>query len=178
MGIEAKLAYRERYLQSEEWKDLRYKKFVRDGSRCEICGEDSIHNDIHHVFYPRVWSDTSVGDVVVLCRNCHSKIHLFKPSSAKTCSSAWETFLFIKKEVKKGRLPNSSNPVLVPLVRAEMERFKAVKTRLFKACLQSYRRTGIPFHIGLRKKLEGKKWELPIPKLSVDKSIDAGLEVE
>lgn len=63
----------ERYLQSNEWKQLRNYVIERDGRRCNICGN---YADlcVHHLWYPE--QDTP-DNLVTLCRRCHSDIHNF-----------------------------------------------------------------------------------------------------
>lgn len=75
MGIESRHAYRYGYLRSDEWKQLRLKVLSRDNAHCFICGERSLENDIHHVFYRANWKETRASDCFVLCRRCHDEIH-------------------------------------------------------------------------------------------------------
>lgn len=79
MGIEAKHAYRFEYLKSEKWSTVRIEALAREKGKCQICGEESIHNDAHHVWYPESIWDTTEAHLVVLCRPCHDFIHSMIP---------------------------------------------------------------------------------------------------
>lgn len=75
MGIEHKHTYRFGYLRSEKWQTLRIAALAEKDAKCKICGERSLSNDIHHVYYPPSFWDTKVEDVVILCRRCHEFVH-------------------------------------------------------------------------------------------------------
>lgn len=75
MSIDSKHAYRFVYLRSEKWSSVRLEALVRCGGKCLICGEASVSNDAHHIFYPSSFWDTTVDDVVILCRPCHELVH-------------------------------------------------------------------------------------------------------
>lgn len=79
MGIEAKHAYRFEYLKSEKWSTVRIEALAREKGKCQICGEESIHNDAHHVWYPESIWDTTETHLVVLCRCCHEFLHVMLP---------------------------------------------------------------------------------------------------
>lgn len=79
MGIEAKHAYRFEYLKSEKWGNVRIEALAREKGKCQICGEESIHNDAHHVWYPESIWDTTEAHLVVLCRCCHEFLHSMLP---------------------------------------------------------------------------------------------------
>lgn len=80
MSLEARHAYRCGYLKSEKWGIVRLEALVRDKAECQICNAESIFNDAHHVWYPErsVW-DTTVDNVVILCRPCHLFLHVMLP---------------------------------------------------------------------------------------------------
>jgi hypothetical protein len=79
VSIEGKHAYRFGYLKSEEWQTVRIEALARDRARCQICREESIHNDAHHVWYPENIWETTVNHLVILCRACHGFIHDMVP---------------------------------------------------------------------------------------------------
>jgi hypothetical protein len=79
MSIEGKHAYRFGYLKSEEWKNVRIEALAREKGKCQICGEESISNDAHHVWYPESIWDTREMHLVILCRPCHDFIHTLLP---------------------------------------------------------------------------------------------------
>lgn len=79
MSIEGKEYYRNVYLKSDKWSNLRLSVLVREHGRCQICGEESISNDAHHIWYPENIWDTQERHLVVLCRPCHEFVHIMVP---------------------------------------------------------------------------------------------------
>lgn len=79
MSIESKHAYRFGYLKSEQWKTVRLEALVREKAKCQICGEESISNDAHHIWYPENIYETKEKQLVVLCRTCHEFLHVMLP---------------------------------------------------------------------------------------------------
>lgn len=75
MSTSAKHFYRFHFLKSETWLNVRLVRLIRDKTACTICGFASIHNDAHHVRYPENIWETSVNDLVTLCRPCHESVH-------------------------------------------------------------------------------------------------------
>ena len=61
------------YLCSPEWKYKRMKKLTSSGHICKHCGSKE-NLDIHHLTYERLGRELD-EDLLVLCRDCHSKIH-------------------------------------------------------------------------------------------------------
>lgn len=170
MSVEAKLSYRKNFLKSEEWKDIRFRKMVRDGSACDICGKDDFSNDAHHVFYPQKWSDTSSGDLVMLCRLCHDAVHVFPKKGADCQSEAWVNYLNIRnkvlKHIKKLEKPKSPE-------RLEFEKkrndFVLIKRRFFELSVKlRVLHSNLPFPRYLRRVLEGQ----PVESLSLEHSVD------
>ncbi len=68
--------YRNVYLKSEHWMNLRIERLALSNGLCAICGFRSVSNDVHHIRYGgslyRVKADE---DLRVLCRSCHTEIH-------------------------------------------------------------------------------------------------------
>lgn len=73
-GTDYKLWYRETYLKSEHWKELRSLAFEIYGKKCAVCGTKK-KLDVHHLNYRRIW-DVTVADLQVLCRKHHKEEHL------------------------------------------------------------------------------------------------------
>ena len=67
------MPYKE-YLQSPHWKRRREDKLRAAGRRCQVCNRDSGTLDIHHKTYQRLGQELD-GDLIVLCRACHSVLH-------------------------------------------------------------------------------------------------------
>ena len=62
----------EDYLESEDWKKKRRKKFARK-RRCGICGSTENLN-VHHINYGNLY-DVEMSDLRVLCERCHKLAH-------------------------------------------------------------------------------------------------------
>lgn len=62
-----------RYLNSQEWDDIRKKVIIRANGHCEGCGI-AAPLDVHHLTYDRVGMEL-MTDLVALCRDCHDKAH-------------------------------------------------------------------------------------------------------
>jgi hypothetical protein len=67
------MPYRE-YLQSPEWQATRkwHLKYAR--FRCQLCNDAQTVLDVHHRTYERRGHEHH-KDLIVLCRECHSKFH-------------------------------------------------------------------------------------------------------
>lgn len=67
--------YRDVYLNSDHWKNLRKEK-LSQFDFCEKC-KSLNHLDVHHINYKGLY-DVKLSDLKVFCRNCHEKEHLKK----------------------------------------------------------------------------------------------------
>ncbi|MGH3427730.1 MAG: HNH endonuclease signature motif containing protein [Mycobacteriales bacterium] len=67
------------YLQTPEWKGLRYKKLRAVGFCCEFCSA-RINLQVHHRTYERRGCER-LDDLRVLCDSCHGKLHGKKESA-------------------------------------------------------------------------------------------------
>lgn len=65
------------YLESDEWKALKKKKFSEVGRICQncTCGVGVIPIHVHHIRY-RNLIDCLTTDLVVLCQDCHDTLHV------------------------------------------------------------------------------------------------------
>ncbi|MBO7714614.1 MAG: HNH endonuclease [Methanobrevibacter sp.] len=63
----------EKYLQSEEWRQLRKYVIERDDKKCWICG-GAENLCVHHLWYPE---EDTPDNLVTLCKRCHSDLHCF-----------------------------------------------------------------------------------------------------
>lgn len=82
--------------------DFRMKILSSVGCRCTICGQRSIANDVHHIFYPKDLRTTSPSHVRVLCRRCHVEVHeLFHPKDVKSLVDGRALFAFVKHKIKE-----------------------------------------------------------------------------
>ena len=74
-SIARRHAYRFGYLKSEHWANLRLAKLAEQDACCQACDHRDLSNDVHHVLYRESLYDTSLDDLVVLCRDCHERVH-------------------------------------------------------------------------------------------------------
>jgi len=79
MSVARKHAYRFQYLRSDKWQIVRLEALVRERGKCQICGEESVSNDAHHIWYPENIWDTVSGQLAILCRPCHDFLHAMMP---------------------------------------------------------------------------------------------------
>ena len=84
--------YREVYLFSDHWKELRLQAFAKHGRYCHGCKSEQ-RLDVHHLRYRDIF-DVAVDDLQILCRECHEKEH----APYKTKSNATP-----KRNRKRGR---------------------------------------------------------------------------
>lgn len=75
MSVSGKHYYRFTYLKSEEWKAVRLAALAKANARCGICKKRDLSNDAHHIRYPENIWETKPRDLVILCRECHDKVH-------------------------------------------------------------------------------------------------------
>jgi len=66
--------YRDVYLKSDDWKNLRDSKIARHGKVCSLCFMEQQSVDVHHLKYKNIYN-VNHDDLRVLCRECHNKIH-------------------------------------------------------------------------------------------------------
>jgi len=64
--------YREEYLKSKEWQNLR-SLVISAKCACQCCKESDA-TDVHHLVY-RNLVDVTINDLIPVCRTCHNLIH-------------------------------------------------------------------------------------------------------
>lgn len=72
--------YREVYLKSEHWRELRGRK-LRQNPKCERCLSSAC--DVHHVNYRNIF-DVQLTDLLSLCRPCHEEEHRVNGAPKRT----------------------------------------------------------------------------------------------
>lgn len=64
----------EKFMQSDEWREIRTQRLDISGHRCDECGStEELH--VHHLAYKRFGGDELMTDLKVLCKPCHKKTH-------------------------------------------------------------------------------------------------------
>lgn len=65
------------YLDSPKWKAIRERALMRDEYKCRLCGS-SEHLHVHHARGAhRFHEENHMEDIITLCEDCHSRIHLY-----------------------------------------------------------------------------------------------------
>lgn len=62
------------YLKSAHWQARAKKARSMAGYMCQKCKAEGVPLDVHHKNYRRLFWERS-GDLVVVCRKCHKKMH-------------------------------------------------------------------------------------------------------
>ena len=64
------------YLKSAHWIKMRKDKIKwHDGkAKCAVCGKESSNVQLHHISYKHLGNERP-SDLVVLCAECHEKVH-------------------------------------------------------------------------------------------------------
>lgn len=75
MRIEEMVGDYEEYIHSPEWRELRVQALKRDKYTCQMCGTGK-NVQVHHVNYKNLGTAQELEDVVTLCDDCHSKVHV------------------------------------------------------------------------------------------------------
>lgn len=66
-------AFRENYMASPRWRNLRQLVIARCNNRCEGCGQSAVAH-VHHKTYDHL-GDELLFELVGLCAECHEKAH-------------------------------------------------------------------------------------------------------
>ena len=83
--------YRDVYLKSKEWSEIRSGAIKDQGKHCQLCFRPRSSSgrglDVHHIDYKNL-HDVTGRDLMVLCRECHDMIHRLIVSGFKMRSRA------------------------------------------------------------------------------------------
>jgi ribosomal protein L44E len=85
IGSRSRYYYRNVYLESDHWKNLRREKLEKTPF-CEKCNKDYCL-DVHHLEYRNLFG-VSIKDLQTLCRICHEKEHEDKSKAKKSKKSS------------------------------------------------------------------------------------------
>lgn len=77
------------YLQGKHWKGLRKTLCLKPESKCGGCSSKH-HLQIHHISYDRLGKELP-DDLVVLCDDCHKRVHDELDRLYPGRSTAWQT---------------------------------------------------------------------------------------
>lgn len=66
-----------KYLQSNEWFELRVKALKRDNYKCLLCKKDITEStsQIHHLHYNFLCAENELLSLASLCKECHCNHH-------------------------------------------------------------------------------------------------------
>ncbi|MGL5347563.1 MAG: hypothetical protein ACRDA3_09425 [Peptostreptococcaceae bacterium] len=62
------------YLKTIHWDDMRKYKLKEANYKCQLCGVKETELHVHHNNYDNL-GDECPSDLIVLCKDCHSKFH-------------------------------------------------------------------------------------------------------
>lgn len=65
-------------LQDERWWRKRLTILIRDKFRCQLCDYFGEKVNVHHLKYTGMAWEAPDEDLITLCKNCHSKLHIDK----------------------------------------------------------------------------------------------------
>lgn len=162
---EAQREYREVYLRSDHWREVRKAALERADHRCQVCN-GSKQLDVHHRTYERKGCEEP-GDLTVLCRRCHATFHGASkvartkrpPKSrpkAPVAADNWSRFDAAKKERYRAEfrciLLDHGRPGLSS---KRVARLTGYRTQVVGACFVSLHRDGHVFKLP-----NGKRWSL------------------
>lgn len=95
-------SYKE-YLQSDLWKDIRFRVFMTKGTDCHLCKEPA--SQVHHVRYTKA---TLIGKklkhLLPICGGCHYKIE-FTRSEKLTVKQSGKKLNWISRQMKEQAPP-------------------------------------------------------------------------
>lgn len=149
--------YRDVYLRSEDWRNLRTAVLAHRNNTCAVCQKYSPSNDVHHIKYRNLY-DVKPSDLKVLCRYCHDLIH-----QALAANPHWKT-IPDKKDlwrfcIREGRVRERSLAL-----RAERRRRKnktrqiAKRLRAFSRARNILRSLGMVYRHRLKWRPEFETW--------------------
>jgi arsenate reductase-like glutaredoxin family protein len=72
----------EAYLQTNHWRTLRRKIYDLRKHKCQKCKKTISDYQVHHLSYARIGHEL-LGDLMLLCYDCHEKIHAQKSKTPK-----------------------------------------------------------------------------------------------
>lgn len=162
MSIAGKHWYRFEFLKSDEWRDFRLQIITDCGGKCFCCRKTDPSSDVHHVWYGEP-SYTGCAQFVVLCRECHGKIHSvlapFKASSESERQEASARFNRLAEQIRSARKRHRRNGcrgcarsdgvlIIDPIRQQLCQEHGAGRIRLCPACFGELRASFKPLECG------------------------------
>lgn len=84
------------YLVSPHWKKRREEFFKKNKYECQACGSGDYIN-LHHATYQRMGIEEE-GDLVPLCRSCHSEAHEIQKSTGENLYKVTYDYIMDKNQ--------------------------------------------------------------------------------
>ena len=84
--------YKERYLNSKAWAEIREKFFEQVGRQC-ICGD--MATQVHHKTYDNIGKENLLTELAGLCEDCHRNVHQSRNANRANDTSGkayWDKF--------------------------------------------------------------------------------------
>jgi len=100
--------YREKYLNSNDWKQRKEKLIKNEKKFCFCC--QSYGSDIHHCNYSNLKKEKR-KDIVILCRECHIRIHEIVELGAKLKKAHY----ILKSRIKRNGNRRVGEPKINPI---------------------------------------------------------------
>lgn len=73
--VDDKKVYKWQYQKSNRLdNNIRLATLMRDNHKCQMCGKVNTVLDVHHITPRRLQGSDTLGNLVSLCRNCHSEV--------------------------------------------------------------------------------------------------------
>ena len=91
-----------KYLKSPHWREFKNRvyTYLKDRNQfcCEFCRKSDLILHIHHKTYKRMGNER-IGDVFLLCENCHFGIHKLEKQNKKL--NLWKATKIYRKLLKR-----------------------------------------------------------------------------
>jgi hypothetical protein len=97
------------YLQSDEWKEIKRKVFLRKKRKWNFCNVCGCRKDLqlHHSSYKVIGSKNPGNTITLLCGDCHRDLHNYSKSHPEY--NFYSCFSRIRNQRKKVGLPVFEN---------------------------------------------------------------------
>lgn len=94
--------YRE-YMASKHWSEFKSKVYSRLRKRnqivCEFCRKSDLVLHVHHKTYKRLGNEL-IGDVFLLCQECHTAVHCLEKSKGLTL---WQATKLCGRKIRRSQ---------------------------------------------------------------------------